>query len=409
MNISLLLKISFYSLRQHKGRSFLTMLGIIIGIGAIIATLAIGKGAQEKTRQKFLAMGNNYISLHAGNWLQEGKTSIKQRKKAPELKESDAILFKKLIPTIKYISPYIGTRELVKYKTNNVLVRIKGGNKDFAKVLNRKVAIGTFYNQSQAKRGARVAVLGMKSATELFGTTNPIGKIIRIKDATFVVIGVLKKIKQYGGVHDPNFDILMPIRTLKKHIFHTNRKFVNSIVLSAPTKEAIPLLAHQLKKLLRFRRKIKEGMPDDFTIWDQASIMKAAQAAATTIRLLLLIIASISLLVGGIGIMNIMLVSVTERTREIGIRMALGAGSHIILKQFLIEALTLCLIGGIIGTVLGITVPHAIAHMTSWNPIITIESVAVAFVTTSIIGVFFGFYPAYKASKLNPVDALAER
>jgi putative ABC transport system permease protein len=385
------------------------MLGIIIGIGAIIATLAIGRGAEEKTRQKFLAMGNNYISLHAGNWLQEGKTSMKKRKRAPEFKERDAVLFKKLIPTIKYISPYVGTREVVKYKTNSIIVKIKGGNQDFAKVLNRKIAIGTFYSKSHAKRGARVAILGMKSATELFNSTNPIGKVIKIKDIPFVVIGVLRKIEQYSGVQDPNFDILMPIRSIKKHIFNTSRKFVNSIVLSAPTQKSIPFLAHQLKKLLRFRRKIKEGMADDFTIWDQASIMKAAQAAATTIRLLLLIIASISLLVGGIGIMNIMLVSVTERTREIGIRMALGAGGHIILKQFLIEALTLCFIGGIIGIALGIAVPHGIAHLTSWNPIITINSIIIAFVTTSIIGVFFGFYPAFKASKLNPVDALAER
>ena len=181
------------------------------------------------------------------------------------------------------------------------------------------------------------------------------------------------------------------------------------ISASAPTKDDIPKLAHHLRKIMRFRRKLKEGEPDNFTIIDQASIMKAAQSAAATIRLLLLIIASISLLVGGIGIMNIMLVSVSERTREIGIRMALGANSSVILRQFLIEAITLCCTGGAIGTVLGIAIPHLIAHLTTWSPIVTPSSIIIAVITTSAIGVFFGFYPAYKAAHLNPVDALAER
>lgn len=409
MNATLLIQISLRSLAKHKGRAFLTMLGIIIGIGAIIATLAIGRGAVEKTKQKFLAMGDNYIVVYAGNWLQEGKTTAKKRKRAPQFVERDIPTIKKLCPTIKYISPFVSTRNIVTYRTNSINVKLKAGDENLIKVINRKLMRGTFYTKHHTKRGARVAVLGQKAAKELFNSLDPIGKVIQIKDIPFTVVGVLKKIEHYSGAQDPNFDIFMPMKTMKRHIFNTGRKFVNAILISAPTKESIPLVTHRLQKVLRFKRKVKEGEKDNFTIWDQASIMKAAKAAAGTLRLLLLIIASISLLVGGIGIMNIMLVSVTERTKEIGIRMALGANSSIILRQFLVEALSLCFIGGIIGTGLGIGVPHAIAKIAKWSPIVSIDSILIAFLTTSAIGVFFGFYPAYKAAHLNPVDALAER
>jgi len=410
MNASLLFRISLRSLQKHKGRSFLTILGIIIGISAIIATLAIGRGAEEKTRKQYLAMGDNYIVLFGGNWFQEGKTSTKKQTGGTTwMQERDVPIVNRLVPEIKYISPMIGTRKIVSYRENSILVEIKGGNEQFLKILGRTIKRGTFFNKNHVTQGTRVAVIGTKSARELFKTLDPIGKIIRINNIPFSVIGIIKKIENYHGIHDPNFDILIPLRALKRDIFKTSRQWIHNIVISAPTKDDIPKLVNRLRKVMRFRRKLKDGDPDNFTIIDQASILKAAQKAAATIRLLLLIIASISLLVGGIGIMNIMLVSVTERTREIGIRMALGADSSVILRQFIVEAITLCLIGGIIGALLGTTIPYAIAHFTKWSPIVTTSSILVAFLTTTAIGIFFGFYPAYKAAHLNPVDALAEQ
>ena len=409
MNTYSLIRISLNSLNRHKGRSFLTTLGIIIGIAAIIATLAIGKGAEEKTKQHFLAMGNNYIEIFSGNWFEEGKTTVKQQKKRTHLYYRDTKIMKRLCPGIQSISPVVSGREIVCYAGNNLLVTIKGGNQDFLSVVDRKIQRGIFFNKDHVQRGSRVAILGIKSAQELFRTLNPLGQTIRIKNVPFTVIGIVKKMKNFQGVHDSNFDIIVPIKALKKHVLKSHNQVIHSIIISAPTREEVPKIVQQLRRIMRFRRKLKELEPDTFTIIDQAAIMKAAQAGAATISLLLLIIASISLLVGGIGIMNIMLVSVTERTQEIGIRMALGATQLLILRQFLVEALALCFIGGCIGVTLGITIPYAVAQMTNWAPIVTTGSVLVALLTTSIIGIFFGFYPAYKASQLNPVDALAQR
>lgn len=409
MNIAILLRVSLRSLQKHKGRSFLTTLGIIIGITAIIATLAIGRGAEEKTKKQLLSMGNNYVIVHSGSWLHEGKTSAKKKRRFQWLEYKDVNILKKLCRKVRYISPIVSTKNIVTFKTNSIQADIKGGNEKFLKILNRKIKRGMFFTKSQADHGARVVVIGKKAATELFNSVDPIGKTIRIKDASFTVIGIIKKVENFRGVHDPNFDIIAPIRSVKKHIHKSSSRIVHQIVISATKRESIPFLVRDVRKVMRYRRKIKEGEPDNFTIIDQESIMKVAGAAAATIRLLLLIIASISLLVGGVGIMNIMLVSVTERTREIGIRMALGATSKLILRQFLIEAITLCLIGGIIGTLLGIAIPHGIAKLTKWDPIVTTGSIIAALVTTSAIGIFFGFYPARKASRLNPVDALAER
>jgi putative ABC transport system permease protein len=409
MNISLLLRISLRSLAKHKGRSFLTILGIIIGISAIIATLAIGKGAEEKTKQKILSIGSNYIEIFSGAWLQEGKIRTKKLERFQWLKNRDIKVIKKFIPTIRLISPVFIRKRLVTYKDNNVYAYLKGGNENFLKILDRKLARGIFFNKNHVKQGSRVAVLGAKSAAELFKTSDPIGKTIIIKNIPFTVIGTVKEMENYQGIRDPNLDILLPIKSIKRHVLKRYDQSIGSIIISAPTKEIIPKLVPQIRRIIRYRRKLKEDVPDNFTIVDQSTIMKLAKSAVATIQLLLLIIASISLIVGGIGIMNIMLVSVAERRQEIGIRMALGANSVVILRQFLIEAVALCLIGGIIGISLGILIPYIVAYFTQWSPIVTIKSIFIAFAATSIIGIFFGLYPAQKASKLNPVDALAER
>lgn len=409
MNASILLRISIRSLTKHKGRSFLTVLGIIIGISSIIATLAIGKGAEEKAKQKILSMGNNYIEIYSGNWLQEGKTAAKKRRRFQWLQNKDVDVIKKLCPSINVISPSFGRKELITYRGNSVFVKVKGGNESFLKVLGRKLKSGMFFNKNQSDKGARVIVLGSKTASELFKTLNPIGQTVKIKNMPFTVIGVMEKMENYHGIRDPNLETIVPIKSVKRYVARRFDNSVETIVISAPTKKDIPRLVKKIKRIMRFRRKIKANETDNFMVVDQETIMKVAKGAASTIRLLLLIIASISLLVGGIGIMNIMLVSVTERTKEIGIRMALGANSKVILNQFLAEAITLCIIGGTIGIMLGIAAPYVVAYFTKWNPIVTTSSILVAVIITSAIGIFFGYYPAKKASKMNPVEALAER
>lgn len=409
MNFILSFRVSIRSLGNHKGRSLLTMLGIVIGISAIIATLAIGKGAEEKTRQQFLALGNNYMEIFADNWYQEGKTTQKRRKSIPAFEDKIVSTIKRLCPEIRSISPITMERVVVTYKNNNIFVQLKGGNESFIKILGRKIHRGSNFNKHHVIRKARVAVLGSKSAKELFKTMDPIGKTVLIKGVPFIVIGIIQKMENYHGTRDPNFDIFIPYRTMRRDIYKISTQLISGIVLSAPSKQDMPYLKRKIQKILRFKRGIKEGESDNFTVFDQASIMKAAQSAASTVRLLLMIIASISLLVGGIGIMNIMLVSVTERTKEIGVRMALGAKSSTILKQFITEAIIMCFIGGIIGVIIGISVPHAIAHLTSWSPIVTMNSIAFSFLTATSVGLFFGYYPAYKASKLNPVDALMDK
>ena len=409
MNSKILFLTSIKSLAKHKVRSFLTILGIIVGIGAIISTLAIGKGAEERAKQQFLAMGDNYIETFAGNWFQEGKTSASKRKRVPFLRFKDVETISKLCPMVKNISPFSSTKDIVTHEGNNSYVPIKGGNENTLKILNRKIRIGTFFNQNQAYLGSRVVVLGYAAAKDLFKTINPIGKMVKIKNSFFKVIGVVESMENYRGIHDPNLDIFIPIKAYKKNINNEKNQVIGSIIISSPTRELMPYIVRRIKNILRFRRKVKKDDPDDFTVVDQSLIIKAAQGVAETVKLLLLIIASISLFVGGIGIMNIMLVSVTERRREIGIRMAIGANKKMLMQQFLFESLVLCLVGGAIGTSIGAAVPVLVAYFTSWKPIVTLNSVLVATITTCSIGIFFGLYPARKAANLNPVDALSER
>lgn len=409
MNPKLIIKIAFSSLKKHKVRSFLTILGIVVGIAAIIATLAIGYGAEEKIKNEILASGDNYIFIHAGNWAQEGKIQNKKKKKAQALRTTDIRMFKNQCQEIKKISPFLFAQDVVNFESNNILTEIKGGNHEIFNIINRKLNKGSGFTKEQAKKGDKVVVLGGQAAQDLFRSTSPIGKVVRIKNIPFRVIGVLKKIKNFSGVHDPNLNIFIPFNALKKYIINKRNNKVYGIVISSKSSNVMPLLVRKLKKGLRFARQLKNKEPDDFMIYDQQSMLKAAHASSNVLNTFLLIIALISLIVGGIGVMNIMLVSVSERTREIGIRMALGATTKIILTQFILESIILCFIGGILGVFVGIIVPLITSFFTKWNVIFKPLFILFAFLTTTAIGVIFGFYPARKASKLNPVEALSEK
>lgn len=407
MNIATLIKISFKNIKNHKTRSLLTILGIIIGISSIIATLSIGYGAEKKLREKILSMGKNYIFIHPGK-NEEGKTILTKRKAARALKENDIIILKKQCREIKYISPTMYSRRIINFRNNNVNVDIKSGNEELLKILGRKIQRGSFFTKYHVLKNAKVVVIGSKTATDLFENINPIGKTIKIQNQLFNVIGVIKPIEHYMGELDPNLDIYMPITTVKKYILYVPDSHIHAINISAKNKQKMHSVVKKTKKILRFMHRLKSNEPDDFTIYDQQAMIKAANKSSNTLNILLLIIAAISLLVGGIGVMNIMLVSVSERTKEIGIRIALGANGSTVLKQFIIEAVALCFTGGILGIIFGITIPYIVSVFTKWTVIIKTPSIIFAFLITFFVGLIFGFYPAKKASKMNPVDALKE-
>ena len=409
MSLKFLIKISLASLRRHKGRSLLTMLGIIVGIAAIISTLAIGYGAEEKIKKEILASGDNYIFIHAGNWTTEGKTTNKKKRKHKHLMFSDIRALKEQCHEIKEISPFLSSRQIANFEGNNIITEIKGANSSIFKISKRKIKYGSIFNNTQTKKGRKVAVLGAAASKELFGYKNPVGQITNIKNTPFRIIGVLENNENYSGMQNPNLNIFIPFSSMKKYIHYKRNQKVYGIVIAGKSSETMPLLVRKIKKILRFRRKIKSGEPSDFMIYDQKSMLQAAHASSSVLNLFLLIIALISLIVGGIGVMNIMLVSVSERTKEIGIRMALGAENSIILKQFILESIILCFSVGIIVIFIGIATPYIVSAFTNWPVVIKPFFILLSFFTTTLVGIIFGYYPARQAAKLNPVEALQDK
>lgn len=409
MNYQILLTTAFRSIRHHKGRSLLTTLGIIIGIASIIAILAIGQGAEERVKRNILSGGNNFIFIHPGNWLAQGKDKKGKKDNPPPFIYQDIDSLKQNIGLIKKISPAASSNQTLCAMGKHISIQVKSGNQDLLDINDRQMAMGQFFNQSHVQRGARVIILGHKIAHELFKHSNPLGRAVQIKKMNLTVIGVIKKMgAQLDFGSDPNMDVFIPISTAQKLGMAPRGNSLSGLFMSANNTEDIPYIVKQVRKILRARRKLAAQDPDDFMIWDQASMLKAAKSSSAILTLLLLIIASISLIVGGIGVMNIMLVSVRERTQEIGIRMALGASQKIILWQFLLEALTLCSFGGILGIALGIAIPYLVSMLTGWLVIITPLSVISAFLAMFVVGLLFGYYPALKASRLEPVQALTQ-
>lgn len=405
MNMLMLTKIALRSLNHHKGRSMLTMLGVIVGIASIIGTLSIGYGAEEKIRNKILSIGNNSIEIWAGRFFTEGAvgTKLAQPKK---LIIEDIAFLQRQCPEISFITPFIHAREQTSYLGKSIMTQLKGGNEDILKTLRRNIHFGITFTQTHIERSARTIVLGAKAAQELFKTNNPVGETVIIKKIHFKIIGVLKPIQHYFGSQDPNLDIFMPHTTLKNYIINLNSNQIHGIIASTNQPKEIPSLVQKMRKLLRSKHNLDIEEPDDFSMVDQLSMLNAAQDSSSILNLFLLIIASISLLVGGIGVMNIMLVSVTERTHEIGIRMAIGTPAHLIRKQFMIEAICLCAIGGIFGIILGILAPLITHFITGFPIVLKVQPIIISFIIIFLVGFIFGFYPAKKASKLNPIDAL---
>jgi len=398
------------SLAQHKGRSLLTIVSIVIGIAAVVATLAIGRGAEEKIRKNIERMGKNFLMIYAGGRNKSGVTAAKKKKRTKWLTYNDISLFKEQCPAIKALSAtFYGGNALVSSTQQKILSDIEGVEAPYFSIKNIALSYGRLFNSREVLEQHNVVVLGSKAAQLLFKATPPLGQSVLIKNQFYTVIGVLKPRDNGNSFRDSNTIIYMPATTCSRKINHIAPWYVHGVVLSTYAPEDMPRVQRTLRRILRHKHALSPDDNDDFTIWNQSSMAQAAEQSSAIFNLFLLIVASLSLLVGGIGVMNIMLVSVTERTKEIGIRMALGATKRMILAQFLIESLVLCSIGGLLGMLLGVAVPHAAARFTQWLVIVTPGSLLISLLITCCIGILFGYWPAYKASKLNPVEALLDR
>ncbi len=393
---------AFRALRRNKMRSFLTMLGIIIGVAAVIAMLAIGQGAEYSVKEQISALGTNVLIVLPGSQ-QQGGIRVGAGSMTT-LTEDDAWAIEKECPAVAYVSPGARSGGQIVAGNLNWGTSIEGTGADYLEIRKWSVEYGDFYSEQDVKGAAKVCVLGWTVATNLFPESSPVGQSVRIRNMPARVIGVLTKKGQNAMGQDQDDVVLVPYTTVLRRLSHF--PYLRQILISATSPTSIREAERQISELLRMRHKIASYDQDDFTIRNQSDLAATATATTEILTILLASIASVSLLVGGIGIMNIMLVSVTERTREIGIRMSVGARGRDILTQFLIEALVLSLLGGIIGIVLGVSGSMAISGFAKWPTIVTAFSIILSFGFSIVIGLFFGFYPARKAAQLNPIDAL---
>jgi len=400
-----ILRVSLRALSRNKMRTFLTMLGIIIGVGAVIAMVSIGTGAKAAVESRFAAMGTNLLFVSGASRQTQGVHSGFGGYQTLTVEDAQAIPDR--CPAVEYVSPSVNTRAQVVYLNKNWNTSVQGTGEKYPEVRKWEMALGTYFDETMVRSAAKVCVLGADVKTNLFEDADPIGQTIRIKKVPFMIIGVLKSKGQSGGFGSRDDMICVPYTTCMKRL--QKAEFLGSIDVSAVSSTQTQQAKQQIAELLRERHRIAPGAADDFQVQDMSEIAEGAADATNILTLLLGSIASISLLVGGIGIMNIMLVSVTERIREIGIRMSIGARERDILIQFLAEALVLSLVGGLLGIAMGVGVSkilHYIPIFATIKTVVSMQWVLMAFFISGSIGVFFGFYPARKASKLDPIDAL---
>ena len=405
INIPSTFKISFRALRVNKMRSALTMLGIIIGVGAVIAMVAVGTGASQQIAAQISSMGSNLLIILPGSTSSGGVRMGAGSQPTLSLSDAEAII--KECPSVADDAPMLGGVAQIVAGHLNWSTGVQGTSPGFLNVRDWDLSAGRPFTQQDVKSATKVALLGQTVAYNLFGDQNPVGQSIRIKNVPFTVIGLLAPKGQSAQGQDQDDTVLIPVTTAQKKLFGTQFPgMVRIILVKARSSEDLGPAEQQINELLRQRHHLGQKQDNDFTVRNLTQIMQAAEQSTKVMTLLLGAIASVSLLVGGIGIMNIMLVSVTERTREIGIRMAIGAKTWDIRLQFIIEALTLSLIGGVIGIIVGVSAAVILSSVSGWPTVVSVLSILLAFGFSGFIGIFFGFYPAYKASLLNPIDAL---
>ena len=399
MRIINTIKVALRALRRNTMRSILTALGIIIGVGAVIAMVSIGNGAKAQVEAQVASLGENVITVFPGSFTTGGMRGGWGSMSTLTIDDADAI--KREVANVLGVTAEMRDRAQVLANGLNWNTQIMGESPDYPSIRSWPMAEGAVFTEQDVRSVAKVAVLGKTVVDQLFSDGDPLGKTVRIRNIPFKVVGVLaaKGFNLFG--QDQDDTVVIPYTSHMKRI--ARRPNINSILVQAASAETIDKVQQDITDLLMQRRK---GREQDFTVRNQVEIAQAATATSETMTLLLGAIASVSLMVGGIGIMNIMLVSVTERTREIGIRLAVGAHGRDVLLQFLIEATTLSLVGGIIGIALGVGSSQLLAAKMNWPTLTSASSIVIAFFFSAAVGIFFGFYPARKAAALDPIDAL---
>ena len=407
MKILASVRIALRALRVNRLRSALTMLGIIIGVAAVIAMVAVGSGATARIAEQIQSIGSNVIIILSGSvtsgGIRLGFGSVQT------LSEEDAKAIALECPAVAAASPSVrGTAQVV-FGNNNWSTVIQGTAPEFLEIRDYRVVSGRPFTWQDVDGATKVALVGRTVVENLFGGTDPVGQIVRIKKVPFTVLGVLSPKGQSPGGQDQDDIILLPISTAKKKVLgvsQANARAVGAIMVQARGPMMMKEAEAQIAALLRQRHRLQPGQEDDFNVRNLSEVFAAQEDSARVMSILLGAIASVSLVVGGIGIMNIMLVSVTERTREIGLRLAVGARARDILTQFLVEAVTLSLVGGLIGIALGLLASLLISYLAQWSTLISGGAILLAFAFSALVGVFFGYYPARKAAFLDPIEAL---
>jgi putative ABC transport system permease protein len=400
-------RMALASLRVNKLRTALTMLGIIIGVAAVIAMVSVGAGAQERIADQIRSMGANLIVVFPGAQTSGGiRWGLGSQQ---TLTEEDARAIGLEVPAVEVAAPMVRGSAQTIFGNLNWSTVIQGVTPDYLEAREWPVTSGRMFGSQDVDGATKVAVLGETVWHSLFGDSDPVGETIRIKKVPFTVIGVLEAKGQSAFGQDQDDLILIPLSTAKKKVLGTNKsnpRAVGSISVRVRDAGLMAEAEEQMRAILRQRHRLQPGQDDDFQVRILAEMFAAQEESARIMTMLLAAIASVSLLVGGIGIMNIMLVSVTERTREIGLRMAVGARGRDILTQFLVEAVTLSAVGGVMGVGVGVLAAVIIANLAEWSTDVSVQAVGLAFVFAGVVGVFFGFYPAQKASRLDPIEAL---
>jgi putative ABC transport system permease protein len=404
MNLIMIIRVAFRALVRNKMRAALTMLGIIIGVAAVIAMVSIGQGASASVQAQIESIGTNLLFVSAGAQNVGGVRSGTGDTGTNTLTVDDLDAIKREVPSVSMVTPNVNARSQLVAGNMNWNTGVTGVSEQYPEIRKWPVASGSFFTDADVRTAARVIVIGQTLADNLYPGTDPIGQDIRVMNLPFRVVGVMLRKGQDPQGRDQDDVAFAPYTTVQKKILGRDR--VQIAFVSAISQDATYTAQSQITDLLRQRHKLAASEPDDFTVRNMTDVAEAANETSKTMTILLACIAGVSLLVGGIGIMNIMLVSVTERTREIGIRMAIGARSSAVRSQFLIESIVLSLIGGVVGIILGVALSLAIPAFLGWPTLVSTMAIIGSVLFSAAVGIFFGYYPARKAASLDPIEAL---